>query len=318
MNDLSLRLLRAFTTLAAERQFRKAAEKFNVSQSAFSQMISRLEEQVGVPLVDRDSRNMSLTPEGELLLPLAEKMQGDADALLRKLRDSVQHKQGDIAISALPTLTMAWLPTILANFRELSPATRVRLFDFPQLEKSWEMLRARHVDFVVHAAFGHSDEFESIPLFEECFYIMCRSDHPLARRKRVWLKDLEGEPYIHFQPSGSLGKILNPMLAKVRIAETGLAMDFHTSIASLISNGFGVSAVPGLSTWHYRDYGLVALPLHDTTLRRTFAVMKRRGEVPMEAAATLLDLIISNPPPGALPVRDERAASRARRSKSRA
>ena len=58
MNNISLRLLRAFTTLAAEGQLRKAAEKFSVSGSAFSQMIARLEEQVGVKLVDRHSRKI--------------------------------------------------------------------------------------------------------------------------------------------------------------------------------------------------------------------------------------------------------------------
>jgi LysR family transcriptional regulator, carnitine catabolism transcriptional activator len=316
MNDLSLRLLRAFTTLAAEGQFRKAAEKFNVSQSAFSQMIARLEDQVGAHLVARDSRNVSLTREGELLLPLAEQMQADADLLVRRLRDHAQHRRGNLAISALPTLAMEWLPAVMAKFREASPGTRVRLFDFPQLDRSWQMLRARQVDLVVYPTLGHSDEFESTALFDESYFLVCPPDHPLLTRKRLWLKDLKDQPYISFQPSGSLGKILNPMLAKVRLQDTGLAMDYHTSIAGLIANGFGVTVVPGLSTLHYRRSGLASVPLQDAGLRRRFVAMKRRGEALSPAAAELLELIVANPPAGTLPVKKaapRKAAKRARR-----
>lgn len=306
MNDLSLRLLRAFTTLAAEGQFRKAAEKFNVSQSAFSQMIARLEEQVGARLVDRDSRNMSLTPEGELLLPLAQQMHSDADTLVRRLHDHAQHKQGNLAVSALPALTMDWLPAVMAKFRRLSPQTRVRLFDIPQLGRSWRMLRDRQVDFVLHPTLGHSDEFESTPLFEERFFLVCQPGHPLTQRKRIWLKDLEGVPYIHLEPGGSLGMILNPLLEKVRIADTGLAMEYHNSIAGLIANGFGVTVAPGFSTLHYRLYGLAAVPLQDVRLRRKFVVLKRRGEVPLPAVRMLLNLIADNPPTHALPIAQRR------------
>ena len=312
MNDLSLRLLRAFTTLAGEGQFRRAAEKFNVSQSAFSQMIARLEEQVGMRLVDRDARKVTLTLEGELLFPLAEQMQSNADQLLRTLREHTQRKAGNVAVSVLPTLAIEWMPRMLGKLCEVMPGTRVSLFDFPQLERSWQMLRARQVDFVVHAAFGHSDEFESLPLFEEAYFLICRSDHALAARERVSLKDLAGAPYIRFHPTGSLGKVLNPALAKVATEDTGLAMDYHTSIAGLVVNGFGVTVVPGLSTAHYRREGLVAVRLQDAALRRPFAVMKRRGEALLPAAAKLLELLIANPPANTLLIKNKRTVARKR------
>ncbi len=312
MNDLSLRLLRAFTTLATEGQFRKAAEKFNVSQSAFSQMISRLEEQLDVRLIDRDSRNMSLTPEGELLLPLAEQLQGNADALFRKLRDHSAHRQGKVAVSALPALTMDWMPSVMAKFRDASPGTQVQLFDVSELDKSWQMLRDRQVDFVLHPTLGHSDEFESIPLFEERFFLVCQPDHPLTQRKRLWLKDLAGQPYIQLEPAGSLGKILNPLLAAVPIADTGLAMQHHNSIAGLIANGFGISVAPGFSTLHYRLCGLSTVPLQDIQLRRRFVVLKRRGETPLPVVTLLLKLIAQNPPSHALPFRGARLAASGR------
>lgn len=322
MHDLSLRLLRAFSTLASEGQFRKAAEKFHVSQSAFSQMISKLEEQVGVRLVDRDSRNMALTPEGELLLPLAEDMHANADALVRRLKDHLQHKQGHVAFSALPALTMDWMPSIMAKFRRASPDTRVRMFDVAELDRSWRMLREREVDFVLVPNVSHSEEFESTPLFEERFFLVCQPGHLLTQRKRLLLKDLADQPYIYLEPAGSLGQILNPLLARVPLGDTGLAMTYHNSIAGLISNGFGVTVVPGFSTLHYRLCGLAAVPLHDSQLRRRFVALKRRGETLLSAASLLLELIAENPPVHALPYRarparpDANARSRAGRARS--
>lgn len=223
MNDLSLRLLRAFTTLAREGQFRKAADKFNVSQSAFSQMIARLEGQVGARLVDRTSRNMSMTAQGELLLPMAEQLERHIDAVFRKLREHADYREANIALTAIPALTAGWLPGIMAEFRAVSPQTRVRLFDTPQLEARLQMLRDATVDFIIHPAAGHSDEFESLPLFDEHFFLVCPETHPLAQRKRLALKDLAGCNYIHLSPAGSVGRILHPLLEKVPIRESDLA-----------------------------------------------------------------------------------------------
>lgn len=296
MNDLSLRLVRAFTTLARERQFRKAADKLHVSQSAFSQMIARLEAQVGARLVDRTSRTMRMTAQGALLLPLAEQLERHVDALFRKLREHADYREANIAITAIPALTAGWLPGIMSDFRAVSPQTRVLLFDTPQLEMRLQMLREGTVDFVIHPAAGQSDEFESQPLFEEQFFLVCAETHPLARRERLALKNLAGCNYIRLSPSGSVGTILHPLLDKVAINESGLALEYHPSIAGLIANGFGVSVVPGFSTLHYRRPGIAIVRLSDRALRRKFTVLKRRGDVPSHSAARLLEMIRSNPP----------------------
>lgn len=316
MNDLSLRLLRAFATLAVEGQFRRAAEKFHVSQSAFSQMIAKLEEQVGVQLVVRDSRNMTLTPEGELLVPLAEEMHASADAIVRKLKDHAQGAQGSVTFGALPALTMDWIPSIMAKYRRAAPHVRVRLLDSGDLDSNWRLLREHQVDFLLHPNISHTDEFESTPLFEERFFLICQPGHPLTQRKRVLLKDLAGEPYIRLEPSGSLAYILDPLLAQVALANTGLAMGYHNSIAGLISNGFGITVVPGFSTLHYRLCGLTAVPLQDAQLRRRFVVLKRRGEAQPEVVVSLLKLIADSPPPHALPYRAPKVqAARAKRAR---
>ena len=121
LNNFSGRLLGAFIALVDTGQFKIAAERCNVSQSAFSQMISRLEQQLGVKLFDRDSRRVSLTPEGRLLVPIARTLANDIQVMFDELRDHAEQRIGKVAIAALPSLSADWLPKILADFRRLPP-----------------------------------------------------------------------------------------------------------------------------------------------------------------------------------------------------
>lgn len=298
MNDPSLRLLRAFTVLAREGQFRKAAEKLHVSQSGFSQMISKLEKQLGARLVERDARRFRLTAEGALLLPMAEELQRRAASIWRTLQDQALHKKGKVAIASLPALMADWLPEVTGQFRAAHSAVSVRLFDVPQLERSWQMLREREVDFVLSPEAGPASEFDSTPLFEEGFHLVCPSGHRLARRKSLLLHEITGEQYIYLEPGGSVAPVLMPQLRKVGVRHSGFAMAFHDSIAGLVRHGLGVTVVPALSTLHYRLRGLPTIPLRDPELRRHCLVLKRRDEELGPAAAALLEFIAGRLPRG--------------------
>ncbi|MBK7469585.1 MAG: hypothetical protein IPI73_02050 [Betaproteobacteria bacterium] len=110
------------------------------------------------------------------------------------------------------------------------------------------------------------------------------------------LELLAGCNYIHLSPAGSVGRILHPLLEKVPIRESDLALEYHASIAGLIANGFGLSVVPGFSTLHYRRTGIAIVRLTDRALRRQFIVLKRRGDIPSRSAARLLGMISASPP----------------------
>lgn len=116
LNNFSGKLLCAFLALVDTGKFKIAAERCNVSQSAFSQMISRLEEQTGVRLFDRDTRHVSLTPEGRLLVPIARTVAGDIQAMYDELLDHAEKRTGKVSIAAPPSLSADWLPKILADF----------------------------------------------------------------------------------------------------------------------------------------------------------------------------------------------------------
>ena len=97
--NLSGRLIDAFLALEETRRFAVAAQRCNVSASAFSQMISRLEAQVGARLFDRDTRNVALTPEGEVFSQGAHRIAAEMNASLVELRDRAARTVGRVTMA---------------------------------------------------------------------------------------------------------------------------------------------------------------------------------------------------------------------------
>ena len=108
--NISGRLIDAFLALEETRRFAIAAERCHVSPSAFSQMITRLEEKVGARLFDRDTRNVSLTAEGEIFSKGAHRIANEITNSIAELRDRASCAVGRVAIAAPPSLSASWLP----------------------------------------------------------------------------------------------------------------------------------------------------------------------------------------------------------------
>lgn len=288
--SFSPNLLRAFLTLAQCKHFTLAAGRVHMSQSAFSQAISRLETQVGVKLFDRTTRNVFLTPEGELLLPVAQRVMQDIEAVLQDLRDHAERKKGKVAIAGLPGASAEWLPRILAQFQRLYPGIKVRLFD-THSDGILELVRAGTVDFAINRETGDPGEFDTHLLFNDPHYLVCPPDHPLASAKSIALSELAGCNYIHTVRSSSLWQRLNPYLSRVAIRDTGHEIGYMSTAAGMVANGMGVTVVAGQTLFNFKRLGLAAVPISDADLQSGIYILKRHGHGLSVAAQALLDRV---------------------------
>lgn len=291
MINFSGRLLHAFLTLAECRHFTLAAQRCHVSQSAFSQMITRLERDVGAKLFDRNTRNVSLTPEGELFAQAAQRLAADIQATLGNLRDHAAQRKGKVAIAALPSLAAEWLPAIIAVYRRRSPGVALQLFDIVSA-RALAMVREGTVDFALTAA-GDLREFETRLLFTEPFYLVCRKDHSLARRKHVSLRDLEGVEFVHSVRTGSIRQRVDPALrdAGIAVIDTGLEIEQLAPLAAMVGIGLGVTLIPELALAEFRRKGLAVVRVSDRSLFRPVYLVKQRGRSLSAAAKAMLELI---------------------------
>jgi DNA-binding transcriptional LysR family regulator len=289
--NLSGRLIDAFLALEETRRFALAAQRCHVSPSAFSQMISRLEEQVGARLFDRDTRNVALTPEGEAFSQGAHRIASEIRATVTELRDRAQRQQGRVTVAALPSLSAEWLPRRMAQFRERHPGIALRLHDVVS-DRCLDILRRGEADFGINAVRGSPLEFEAQLLFDEHWYLICHDDDPLAAKKSVTLRDLRQRPFIHTLRSGSVWQQLQPLVQAADVRDTGLEVNQLGTLGGLVASGFGISLVPQFALELCARPGVAAVPLGARNATRPVFLVKRRQRSLSVAAAALWDLLL--------------------------
>ncbi len=290
--NLSGRLIDAFLALEETKRFSVAAERCHVSASAFSQMISRLEEIVGARLFDRDTRNVLLTPEGEAFLVGARRIASEMEASMRQMSERAALRTGRVAVAAPPSLTADWLPAILAQYRSSHPHVGIQVHDVVS-NRCLSMIAAGEVDFGLNAQRGNSREFKTQLLFNERLFLVCRHDDPLAARDHVSFSHLQGRSFIHTVRSGSVWQRLAGMLATIDVVDSGLEVSQFGTLAGLIVHGFGISVVPEYSVQLCKRPELLAIPLHDKHATRPIYMVKRAGRSLLVAAEELWTQIVN-------------------------
>ena len=288
--NLSVRALHAFVVLADCGHFTRAAERCHLSQPAFSQLIHRLEDAVGARLLDRNTRNVTLTSEGALFADAARRIVADAEAAVASLHDHAAGRTGRVAIAALPSIAADWLPELIAEYRTRHPGVVVELFDVLS-DRCLALVRDGRADFALAAPSVTLQEFDARPIYTDRYYLVCRRDHPLARRRSVRLGDVAGCALINLSRSSSVRQHLEPSLRDVPHSSTGLEVEQLPTLAALVGSGLGVSLVPELTLFHFRRAGLATVRVEAAGLERPVLVIQNKGRSPSTAAASMLQMI---------------------------
>lgn len=294
---ISSQLIEAFLVLEETKRFAVAAERCHVSASAFSQMITRLENIVGARLFDRDTRNVSLTAEGEAFLAGARRIAAEMEETLRQVSERVALRSGSVSIAAPPSLTADWLPNILAEFHKDHPGILLQVHDVVS-NRCLSMISAGEVDFGLNAQRGNSMEFGSQLLFNERMFVVCRRDDELAKKHTLCLADLNGRRFIHTVRTGSVWQQLAGILSEVEVVDSRFEVSQFGTLAGLVAHGFGISVIPENAVQLCNRPELVALPLSDESARRPIYMVKQAGRTLSVAAQELWQQLASEERPG--------------------
>lgn len=284
--NLSSRDLEAIVALADTCHFTRAAERCHLSQSAFSQRIARAEQAAGLRLFERSTRHVNLTPEGRIFLEEARRIQQDLQRALAGLQDLALRRVGKVAVAALPSAAAVWMPEVIARYREAHPHVEVELHD-RLAGGALDMLRQGRVDLAI-AAGGDMREFDLTVLKSERFFVVCRSDHPLADRSAVTLKQLAGHEMIHLASGSSVHQHLQARGVAPQGPGT-LVVEHLATVAALVAQGLGCSLVPELTLFHFNRPKLRIVPLRDPNLHRPIALARRKGEALSLAAQAMAE-----------------------------
>lgn len=194
---MELRHLRHFVALAEEEHFGRAAERVFVVQQALSNSIRNLEEELGVPLVLRTTRQVKLTPAGEEFLQGARQILSLATQTVDRTRRAAQGEIGRLTIGFASGLVFGGLPEIVRMFREVSPQVSINLRELTAGEQE-AALRSDQIDIGLMLLPVRDPNLKSVALWQEQVVAALPSQHPLASRAQLNISDLEGEAFVFF------------------------------------------------------------------------------------------------------------------------
>lgn len=291
--NISGRLIDAFLALEETRRFAIAAERCHVSPSAFSQMITRLEEKVGARLFDRDTRNVALTAEGEIFSKGAHRIANEIANSIAELRDRASCAVGRVSIAAPPSLSASWLPKQMAEFKQEYPGISLQLHDVVS-DRCIEMVANGEVDFGLNARSSHAKEFDALLLAQEAMFLICPTDHPLAKRQSIKLKELSGCVMVNTVRTGSVWQQLQELLKSIDVKDSGFEVSQFGTLAGLVANRFGLSVVPQFAVQLCKIPGLSAIPIEDRKAVRPIYMLKRKNRSLSAAAQAMWLKLVKN------------------------
>jgi len=294
MFEISTRVLRAMIALDELRHFSLAAERCHVTQSALSQMISKLEREVNLRLVDRDRRRVLLTPEGERFVATARRVMAELEEISADLRDHSKLRKGRVIVTAQPSLAAHWLPPIIAAYQARYPGVQVGLYDAGP-DKALDQVRQRQADIALTARGPGLTGVQHRLLFHDRFAVVCPRSHPLARRKSVPLAALEGQRFIRLIRNGSIAQHLDQALRDVRIVDTGLEVEQVATLAGLVASELGVSVVPVASLHYFDPERVAAIKLAEEHLSRPIYLVWPAASQLSPAAESFVEMLKTPP-----------------------
>ena len=284
--------LQAFLSIAERGSFQRAAGHLNLSQTALSHRMKKLEEDLGVKLLSRTTRQVSLTKAGLELLPRARRALDELEAGVEDLRRQGVHRQQQLAIACLPTIAATDLPPILREFAAAHRDVAVRVFDNSATEIG-ELVHGETVEFGVTLVTASSFDLDIEVLFKEPFVLACAADHPLAGRPSVAWSDLEPYPLIRVsQRTGNRMIVDDALGARRERLKWRYEVQHNATAVSLVAAGVGIAVLPRLAIDPETTAGVAVRPLRNPQVTRTLGVITKRGVPLSPLAATLRSLIV--------------------------
>ncbi len=288
MKNITIKQLRAFIAVARERNFTRAANTLNLSQSALTIAIRQLEAEIKLKLFDRTTRSVHLTSHAAMFLPVAERLLHDLSRSLDNLSALADRQKGNVVAAASASFLCCVLAPTVAKVHQRFPGIHVKLLNTP--DNLARRVQEEEIDFGITNVHRAPQGLESFPFMEDVFGIVCPADHWLASKPgRLSWQDLEGTPMVSMPEGTQTREIIasHPEISHIVGAPICEASSIF-ALGAMIECGMGIAAVPAQVSHAIISKDLVYRPLKSPRLKRTLSVIKRQGRSLSPAAVEVL------------------------------
>lgn len=285
--NITLRHLRTFVIVARYGSFNRAAEELSRTQPAITLAIKQLEEFVGLKLLDRTTRRVVPTAEGENFIPVAERLVRDFDTAISDLKAAAERRIGNVSIAIVPSVATQLLPPIVKKFANNYPGINLLLSD-DTARAVQQKVERNEVDFGIGSIWQPSSLLKYTPLFADKLELVFHRDHYLSESEDPVCWDaLHGETFLD---SG----ITKSMRSRQALGQSKFDFPNITTLLAMLRSNLGVSVLPSL-----------AIPVADTELKsrelvpsekRNIHLITRNDWTLSPAAEAMIETIINEIP----------------------
>lgn len=289
---MNIKQVRAFLAVAQSMNFTHAASQLHLSQPALSLSIKGLEENLGGKLLIRTTRHISLTPEGEALVPIAKRLLAQWENAEDEMRQRFALQLGKITIASMPSFAASLLPKAIQIYHASYPNIQVAINDVLS-DIVIEMVRNDQVELGISFESSSLLDLSFYPLYEDKFIAILPKNHPLEQQEHITWQALLEYKFITLQRPSSVRSMIENSLNEAGI-ELNVAFDAHqlTTVGRMVSEGMGVAVVPALCRQQAIEQGAVCRPIIQPEIRRRVGVICQPRSHLSIAAAAMLDVLM--------------------------
>lgn len=251
---MEIEQLQYFRTVATMQHMTRAAEVLAISQPALSKSIASIEQQLGVPLFNREGRSIYLNRFGELFLQSVEIILEEYERIREEFEDIIKPGSGEVSFGFIHTLGMEVVPELIAATTKQFPNMQFSLTQATSLNLL-KRLEEGAIDLCLSQKIESKViDIETEELFMEELFVIVPTTHPLTKQTEVKLEDVQNETFIAIKKGNSLRQLVDELFldAGIELKTAFAAEEMHT-VAGFVGAGMGISLIPNIKGLdHYK------------------------------------------------------------------
>jgi DNA-binding transcriptional LysR family regulator len=287
LKKLDLTSLRLFVAVCQEKNIARAAQREFIASSAVSRRIAEIEALIGLPVIQRQSRGIAVTPVGETVLRYALSIIASIEEMSAELSRFSTGAKGNVRVVANLSSIVQFLPEDIAAFNRVYPEVTIELEE----ENSGDVLRIveeQRADFGICNPVAGAQAFEQVPYRADRLAVMVPASHRLAGQARIGFAELFDERFVGLRSESALTQLLAQQAALAgRELDVAMRVSSLDALCRMVHAGLGVGVVPEqVGQLYVEALDVCLLPLRDEwAARRLVLVMRERAQLTASAAA---------------------------------
>ena len=292
---MQVKALKVFCDVVEQRSFSEAASDNGVSQSAASQMVSHVEEQMGVKFIDRSQRPIALLPAGELFYRGCRQIVDQFENLRKELLDYASSESGQVNVASIYSVGLSHMNWFVQQFLADSPDSKIRV-EYRHPDQVYQLVERGQAQIGLVSYPRESRSIQATEWREEEIAVACSPDHSFASRKCLKLVELHGQSMVGYDERLRIWTEIDRALTVAGV-ETNVVMRFDNTEtikrALEIDAGIGLLPAPTLDR-EVAAGTLVRIPLEPPGLIRPVGIITKRGKELSVEATRFVEFLLQN------------------------